>query len=495
VSDIHPPGRYKVVVVGSGPGGLQISYFLNRLGIDHAVISADQEPGGMFRRFPLFQRLISWTKPYAPADRTSRAYEWYDWNSLLGEEPNHKALVAEFVQGNSYFPSRGEMEQGLRAFSARAGIKVRYGCRWEATGRRGELFSLETSDGLYECDVAIMAIGTTEAWKPSIPGIDEVPHYVAAKPREHYTNKKVFIIGKRNSGLEVADALLPVARQIILGSPRPARLSVLERSLMGARARYLQPYEDHVLGGGHVLVNASIERIERSIEGYRVHASSTTRPAAMVFDVDEVIAATGFSTPLLDLPKLGAATLNQGRLPAQTAFWESASLPGIYFAGSATQGSAGLKKYGIGSNSAAVHGFRYNARILAHHIAKKHFGVKPSRPLVKPDDLVPFILSEMTRAPELWNQQAYLARVMNFEPKEGILDEGIAPLEHFVDSNGPDAIAVTIETDGAGEIHPVVYLRRSGKTQEHPFEPDPLRDFETVELQHQVKSLLKPYLS
>ena len=63
------PGDYPVVVVGSGPGGIQASYYLSRLGIDHAVISADPAPGGMFRRFPFFQRLLSWTKPYAPAAR------------------------------------------------------------------------------------------------------------------------------------------------------------------------------------------------------------------------------------------------------------------------------------------------------------------------------------------------------------------------------------------------------------------------------------------
>ena len=35
------PGRYPMVVVGSGPGGLQLAYFLRRLGVEHAVLSAD----------------------------------------------------------------------------------------------------------------------------------------------------------------------------------------------------------------------------------------------------------------------------------------------------------------------------------------------------------------------------------------------------------------------------------------------------------------------
>jgi hypothetical protein len=42
---------------------LQLSYSLSRLGIDHAVLSDDPAPGGMFRRWPIFQRMLSWTKP------------------------------------------------------------------------------------------------------------------------------------------------------------------------------------------------------------------------------------------------------------------------------------------------------------------------------------------------------------------------------------------------------------------------------------------------
>jgi len=57
-----PPGDYDVVVVGSGPGGLQTSYDLRRLGVRHAVLSADEAPAGMFQSFPVFERLITWTK-------------------------------------------------------------------------------------------------------------------------------------------------------------------------------------------------------------------------------------------------------------------------------------------------------------------------------------------------------------------------------------------------------------------------------------------------
>ena len=328
-----PPGRYPVVIIGSGPGGLQTSYALRRLGVEHAVLSADAGPGGMFLRFPLFQRLISWSKPYAPAARGTRPYAWYDWNSLLADDRAHQALVPEFMDGSSYFPSRGEMARGLTTFARRARLAARYGCRWEATRKTGDGFTLVTSDGEYTCRALVVAVGMAEPWKPDVPGLDLVPHYVRTRAPRTYADQRVVILGKRNSGFEVADALLPWARQIILLSPRPALLSIQSRSTAGVRARYLLPYEDHALGGGVVALDAATNRVERTGAGYRVFAAGTTRPGEFVFDADAVIAATGFTTPLGDLRALGLATFNQDRLPALTPFWESTTVPGIFFAG------------------------------------------------------------------------------------------------------------------------------------------------------------------
>ena len=130
-----PPGDYPVVVIGSGSGALQASASLRHHGIDHAVLSEDPAPGGMFRRWPFFQRLLSWTKPHAPVERGSRAYERYDWNSLLGDTPETRAIQPEFMDGTSYFPARPEMEANLVAFAERARVAVRYDCRWTATRR------------------------------------------------------------------------------------------------------------------------------------------------------------------------------------------------------------------------------------------------------------------------------------------------------------------------------------------------------------------------
>ena len=489
-----PPGEYPIVVVGSGPGALQASYFLGRTGIEHAVISADAGPGGMFRKWPFFQRLLSWTKPYAPAERTSRAFERWDWNSLLAVEPHLRGLAAEFMDGSSDFPSRPEMEANLAAFADRAGIRVRYDCRWESTRREetpdGDRFVLVTSDGEFRCRYAIFAVGVAEPYSPSTPGIELAVHYADTRDAETYAGKRLFIIGKQNSGFELATGLLQWASRISLSSPSPARTSIETRSLVGVRARYVQPFEDSMLGGGVDILSASTKSIARGPNGKFVvtlERSDTAMP--MTVEADEVIAATGFTCPLMDLPALGVATFGQSKLPAQTDFWESATVPGIFFAGTITQGQGGLKKHGIPPNSGAVHGSRYNARVLVAEIARRHFGIEPQRPEIAVRDVRDHLLAEATLAPELWHQKAFLASVVSFDPDAGIRDDGIMPLTAFLDRDSSDAVAMTIESDGSS-IYPVVYVRQGGRQEEHALEADPLHEYQSLAYRRSLGAIL-----
>jgi thioredoxin reductase len=483
------------VVVGSGPGGLQLSYALTRLGIEHAVLSDDGAPGGMFRRWPVFQRMLSWTKPHTGVERTSRAYERYDWNSLLADEEANRAVMPALMDGTSYFPSRPEMQRGLEAFAERTGIKVRYGCHWESTRHDPPDFVLITSDGEYRAPLVVFAVGVAQPHRPPIPGLDRVPHYGDFRPVETYKDRRVFIVGKQNSGFEIATGLLPWARQLVLASPASTKLSVNTRTLVGVRARYVQPYEDAALAGGVVILDATIQDVAAQGSGYRVRTEDT-QGRQLTIEADDVIAATGFTTPLNDLPELGVATFGHSRLPAQTPFWESATRPGIFFAGTINQGSQGLGKHGIPSNSGAVQGYRYNARVLARHLAEKTFDMPQPRPKLEARDVVPYLLAEASRGPELWHQRSYLARMLHLDPHKGVTDEGIVPLAHFVDdATGVDAVAIALESNGRDNPYPAVYLRRGGTITEKLLPPDPLLQFETPDNERQLRELLDPVLS
>jgi len=479
-----PPGEYPAVVIGSGPGGLQASYCLGRLGVEHAVLSRDETPGGMFRSFPIYQRLLSWTKPDAPFPPGTREYEWYDHNSLLGEEPEHRAAIVPFMDRSYMVPSRPEMEQGLAAFAENAGVRVRYGCTWESARRESDgALALTTSDGEYRCRAAVFALGVTEPWKSPIPGIEDVPHYADARKPHEYQGKRVFVIGKRNSGFELADGLLPWAQQVFLGSPRPVDTSVI--ALSSVRVRYLQPYEDAGLGGGTFALDVALERIGRTSDGYRIIGAGTTQEGPLDLEVDEVIAATGFSTPLRDLTDCGVHTVAQGRIPAMTPYWESEAGSGIYFAGNATQGSAGLKKHGVGASSPAVQGFRYNARVMTRHLAATHFDVNPPSERVQPGDLAAYLLREAAHAPELWAQKSYLARVVHGDGEAAIL-----PLSDWLDHPGKGSRAVAVEMNAAGDIYPAVYAEREGEVSEHLLPPHHLNDFQGEEYVRELQSLL-----
>ena len=489
-----PPGDYPALVIGSGPGALQISSSLRALGVEHAVISADPSPGGMFRRWPFFQRLLSWTKPHAPVPRGSRAYERYDWNSLLTEDPAARAIQPGLMDGTSYFPSRPEMEANLVAFAERANVTIRYGCRWTSTRRvetaEGDRFEVDTTDGTYRCRVLVVAVGVAEPFTPPGAGMEYSHHYADVRPVEQYADHRVLIVGKQNSGFELATGMLPWARQLILMSPSKAKLSVETKTLVGVRARYVQPFEDFVLGGGVSVLDAAIDRIEPVGDGrLTARLRRTDGGADLAIEVDDVISATGFVTPLLDLPDLGVTTFGASRLPVQTPWWESATVPGIYFAGTIGQGSKGLQKHGVPSNSGAVHGARYNARVLAGRIAATHFGYQPERPHLAPGDVEGFISRELAEAPELFHQRGYLARVLTADPAGGVRDDGVQPLAYVLDGEGPDAIAATLEADGSGAIYPVIYTRIGGRVVEQAIESDPLMRFDTTDAHRTISEL------
>ncbi len=488
-----PPGDYDVVVVGSGPGALQTSYFLRRYGVTHAVLSADDAPGGMFRRFPLFERLISWTHVTADVPHSSREFEAHDQNSLVADEPELRALVARRIGEDRRRPARDEMEAGLAAFAESAGIAVRYGCAWEATRMDGDRFVLETPDGEYRCRAAVFAIGMTEPWIPTIPGLEVGHHYVhLSSPGDRYRDRRVVIVGKRNSAFEVGEGILRQGlRELTLVSPRAPDLGRLARSPL--RPWYLTPYDEHVRGApGRYVLNASLERIERTRAGYRVHVADPTLAEPLVLEADDVIAATGFQAPLRDLPKLGVATVLDGRLPALTPLFESITVPGIFFAGNVTQASQGLRKHGVASVSGMVCGFRYNARILGRHLAETVSGTALSREVLAPDRVVPYLVGELDRAPELAIQKGYLARVLR-AGDDGIVDDGILPLEVFVDDDG-DGVAAAIEFDVDETIRPVVYVRHHGELREVALPPHPLRRYDALAYREVLDELLRPLL-
>jgi hypothetical protein len=117
-------------------------------------------------------------------------------------------------------------------------------------------------------------------------------------------------------------------------------------------------------------------------------------------------------------------------------------------------------------------------------------------PAIAPDELIGYLLDEATEAPELWNQKSYLARAVSLDPAHGLRDAGIVPLADFVDHEGSAAVAIAVETNELGDIHPAVYVRRPGRPAvETLLDSNPLHDFRTAAHRARLAELLKELTS
>ena len=201
-----------------------------------------------------------------------------------------------------------------------------------------------------------------------------------------------------------------------------------------------------------------------------------------------MIAATGFQTPLRICRSSGSSTVADGRIPALTPFWESVSLPGVFFAGNASQGARGIGKRGAGASSTSVNGFRYNARVLARHLAER-LDCQDASARAPVVDVVPFLLRRADeRARALGAEGLPLPRRLG--GRRLARGRGRRPARVVPRLGRPDAYAASVEVDEAGKIVPTLYVRRGGEIAEHQLEPHPLHQYEGEPYRRELTSVL-----
>ena len=72
------------LIIGAGPAGLQLGYFLAQSGREYLILEAGARAGTFFETFPRHRRLISINKVYTGYDDPEINLRW-DWHSLLSE--------------------------------------------------------------------------------------------------------------------------------------------------------------------------------------------------------------------------------------------------------------------------------------------------------------------------------------------------------------------------------------------------------------------------
>lgn len=462
------------VVIGAGPAGLQLGYFLQQAGHDYLIVEAGQTAGTFYRAFPRHRKMISINKPHTGWHDSEKDLR-VDWNSLLSDDPD---LRFSRYTGR-YFPNADDYVPYLIDFEQRFGLNIRYGCKVNRVSKDAQGFQVACDGGeVIAAKRVIVATGFGGMNIPAIPGIETTENYwdVSVDP-EDFVDQRVLIIGKGNSAFETADNLTEHATVIHVAGPSSIKFAWRTHFIGHLRAVNNNFLDTYQLKTQNMVLDGDILNIERRDDEYHVTFSYARRERVDHLIYDRVITCTGFKmdSSIFAEDCMPQLTIND-RLPALTAEWESVNIAGLYFAGTLTQ-SRDFKKF----TSAFIHGFRYGVRALVKMLEQKYHGVEWPHRTFEPDSLslADAILARINRTSALFQQFGFLCDVVT--PDGRYYEE--MPLDYV---SFPDCFTVSLEY-GAGHdaidpfdveagraweadkshddryLHPVVRRRKDGR--------------------------------
>lgn len=406
--------HHDYLIIGAGPAGLQLGYYLEKAGRDYLILEAGESAGTFFKTFPRHRMLISINKVYTGHDDPDLNMRW-DWNSLLSDNPD--MLFKNYSK--DYFPHPDDFVRYLNDFAACFDLKVAYGVRVVGISKPDQFVVRDASGTTYTCRRLIIATGVTQPYVPPIPGVELVERYVdvTIDPQD-FVNQRVLLIGKGNSAFETADNLMGTAAVIHLASPHPLKLAWKSHHPGHLRAVNNNFLDSYLLKSQNGMLDGTIERIERRDGKFHVAVSFTrAHGAAGEYVYDRVILCAGFRFDATIFDESCRPALAIGdRLPFQTSEWESTNIKDLYFAGTLTQ-MRDFKK----TQSTFIHGFRYNARILHTILEQKYHGQPwPFQPVkVTAEGLRDAILDRINRSSALWQQPGFLCDLIVVDQQTG----------------------------------------------------------------------------
>ncbi|SDJ16858.1 Pyridine nucleotide-disulphide oxidoreductase [Lentzea albidocapillata subsp. violacea] len=472
------------LIIGAGPAGLQLAALLERDGRDYAVLERGSGAGTFFTRYPRHRKLISINKVHTGFTDPEQRMRM-DWNSLLLDDP--ELLFTRYTP--RYFPDADDI---VRYFQdCAANLKVHYDVDVTSISRDDDGFAVTDHSGrTWHAGNLVMATGVSQLYVPPIPGIEHAERYdTFDTDPESFTGQRVLVIGKGNSGFETADALVEHAAVIHVAGPHSVKLAWQTHYVGHLRAVNNNFLDTYQLKSENAVIDGTVERIEQRPEGgFRIQFRyARTVENVRELEYDRIIACTGFQFDAsIFAENCRPALIIKDRFPRQTSAFESANIPGLYFAGTITQ-SRDFKK----STSGFIHGFRYGARALHRVLSARNHGTpwQGTDLELSPEAISEAVIARVNRSSCLWQQFAVMGDVVSVDgaaaryseevPVAFVADGGLGPAEHrFVATleYGPDhdtvdpfdiSIPRVAENDpvhaaDASYLHPVVRYYRHG---------------------------------
>nr|XP_034804422.2 FAD-dependent oxidoreductase domain-containing protein 2 isoform X3 [Pan paniscus] len=437
---LHPalsvPPRRDYCVLGAGPAGLQMAYFLQRAGRDYAVFERAPRPGSFFTRYPRHRKLISINKRYtgkANAEFNLR----HDWNSLLSHDP--RLLFRHYSR--AYFPDARDMVRYLGDFADTLGLRVQYNTTIahvtldkDRQAWNGHYFILTDQKGqVHQCSVLLVATGLSVPNQVDFPGSEYAEGYesVSVDP-EDFVGQNVLILGRGNSAFETAENILGVTNFIHMLSRSRVRLSWATHYVGDLRAinnGLLDTYQLKSLDGllESDLMDLAILKDSKGkfhvTPKFFLEEASTNQSAdsitlpqddndnfAMRVPYDRVIRCLGWNFDFSIFNK--SLRLNSGnafgkKYPLIRASYESKGSRGLFILGTASH-SVDYRK----SAGGFIHGFRYTVRAVHRLLEHRHHSVTWPATKLPITQLTSSIVRRVNEASGLYQMFGVLADVI-----------------------------------------------------------------------------------
>jgi thioredoxin reductase len=421
--------RFSYIIVGAGPAGTQLSYYLQRVGADYLTLERDEAPGHFFRHFPRHRRLISINKVHTTSTDPEIRLRW-DWNSLLHDAP--ELPFAKY--SGEYFPHADDLVRYLGDFQQLHRLAIRFGTGVERIEKDGDGFAVHTADGALYARCVVVATGWGLPHVPAIRGIEHAVGYedMSTDPLD-YAGRRVLIVGKGNSAFETASAILGHASMVHLASRHPLRLAWNTKhpgDVRGQHGAVLDSYQFKTL---HSVLDCTVDEIRPVGDHFEVDITYVHADGERaVLEYETVIRCTGFR---MDTGLFGGACrpemVRDGRMPAVGPDWQSTSVDGLYFAGTIAQ-DHDFKR----ASSAFIDGFRYNLRALTAMLSERYDGTAlPCDKLpADPQRLTSAILDRVNWSSALWTQFEFLCDTF-------VLDGPGESVRHYADLPEDYAVA------------------------------------------------------
>ena len=202
----RPPRRvHDAIIIGAGQGGLAVSFFLARAGIEHVVL-----------------------------ERSSIASSWREhrWDSFCTVTPNWSITLpgAQYAGDDpAGFLSRDALVRHFEAWARSFDAPVRCGIEARTVRPTGGGFEVATSEGPFRARNLVVATSTYQ--NPHVPAVSaRLPRRLVQLTPHDYKHPgmlppgAVMVVGSGQTGCQIAEELHEAGREVFLCVGRAGRL-------------------------------------------------------------------------------------------------------------------------------------------------------------------------------------------------------------------------------------------------------------------------------